>query len=72
MHQHHSRLEQLGRNLADLVETGAAAALTVTALGVATTRFVVGAPFREGHRDCSCARHHYHCCYEPPIYDCRG
>ncbi len=72
MHQYHSRLEQLGRNLAALVETGGAAALTLTAVGLSTTRFVVGAPFREGHRDCGCARHHDHVCYEPRIYDCRG
>ncbi len=76
MHPHHSRLEQLGRNLAALVETGGAAALTLTAAGLSTTRFVVGAPFRERpterHWDCGCARHHYHVCYEPRIYDCRG
>ena len=42
------------------------------------TRAVIGAPFREsreGYRSgCGCGpvRHHYRCCYEPPVYRCGG
>jgi hypothetical protein len=73
-HPHPSRLVTLGENLATLVETGSLAAMAVGSL----TRAVIGAPFREfreGDRSgCGCGpvRHHYRCCYEPPVYRCGG
>ena len=42
-HHHPSRLVTLGENLANLVETGSLAAMTLGSL----TRAVIGAPFRE-------------------------
>ncbi len=73
-HHHPSRLVTLGENLAALVETGSLAAITLGSL----TRALIGAPFRqfdEGYRSgCSCGpvRHHYRCCYEPPVHRCGG
>ena len=70
MGHRNSRLVTLGENLAALVETSGLAAMTLGSLA----RAVVGAPFREPHTGCGCgaARHHYHCCYEPPIHRCGG
>jgi hypothetical protein len=71
-HHHPSRLVTLGENLAALVETSGLAAMALGTLA----RAVVGSPFREPHTGCSCGcgpvRHHYHCCYEPPIHRCGG
>jgi len=71
MGNHHgSRLVTLGENLAALVETGGLAAMTLGSLA----RAVIGAPFAEPHESCGCerVRHHYRCCYDPPIHRCRG
>ena len=69
-HHHHSRLVTLGENLAALVETGGLAAMTLGAFAGA----VIGAPFRAPEKGCGCGttRHHYSCCYEPPIHRCGG
>jgi hypothetical protein len=72
MDHHPSRLITLGENLAALVETGGLAAMALGSLA----RAVVGAPFREPHAGGGCGRgavrHHYRCCYEPPIHRCGG
>ena len=74
-HHHHqpSRLVTLGENLANLVETGSLAAMTLGSLA----RAVIGAPFPRVPRRlplgvCGPVRHHYRCCYEPPAYRCGG
>lgn len=74
MRHHHSRLVTLGENLATLVETGSLAAMALGSLA----RAVIGAPFREPRRDhhsgcgSGLVRHHYCCCYEPPVRRCGG
>ncbi len=72
--QHHSRLVELGQNLAALVEVGASVALTLGAAGLAVSGTVIGAPFREPGKACACGgvRHHYRCCNVPPVYGCGG
>ncbi len=75
-HHHHqpSRLVTLGENLANLVETGSLAAMTLGSLA----RAVIGAPFPQVPRRLplrgavAAVRHHYRCCYEPPAYRCGG
>ena len=67
----HHRLEELGYNLACLIQAGTGAALTVTAVGLTLPRHIVGAIFGEPHHECGChARHRDRCCYIPPLYGC--
>lgn len=72
MAHHPSRLVTLGGNLAALAQTGGLAVMTLGSLA----RAVIGAPFRGPYVQtrCGCAtvRHHYHCCYDPPIHRCGG
>ena len=71
MQSHHpSRLVTLGENLAALTEIGTGMAVGLGSLA----RAVIGAPFRGPPEDrgCGCVRHHYRCCYEPPVYRCGG
>jgi len=73
-HHHPSRLVTLGENLATLAEMGSLAAMTLGSLA----RAVISAPFRDPPEyrgsGCGCGpvRHHYRCCYEPPVYRCGG
>jgi len=69
-HQHTSRLVTLGENLAALVQTGSLAAMTLGALARTVIGSAYGAP---GAGDASGGvRHHYSCCYDPPIRRCGG
>ena len=71
---HQSRLVELGQNLAALVEVRTSVTLTLGAAGLAFSGAVIGAPFREPRKACGCGgvRHHYRCCYDPPVYGCGG
>jgi hypothetical protein len=73
MHPHH-RLEDLGRNLASLTQTGTVIALTLIEAGLTLPGLAGGVLFGERRRrECDCGvRHHYRCCNEPPIYGCGG
>lgn len=67
-HGHPSRLVTLGHNLALLTEAGTLAAVTLAGLAGSLLRAPFQGPPSAG---CGCGRRD-RCCYDPPIYRCRG
>ena len=74
-HASQSGLEEMGDNMVHLASAGARAALALASVGLAVPRLVLRMTglTEEPQSACSCGvRHHYRCCYEPPVYRCRG
>jgi hypothetical protein len=68
-HDHPADLPALGHNLVDLVRAMIGTGLSLAAFSLAAPRTTIG--ILTGRDDeCSCVRHHYRCCCEPPCYGC--